>query len=72
MHSPNSVQMHLSLLVSETTEITREVVSGAENPVMLCSVGKDSAVMLQKSVLSLSPSVSADAFGYDLEIPRDL
>ena len=37
---------HLSSLESEAIEIMREVVSEAENPVMLYSVGKDSAVML--------------------------
>ncbi|MGB0308608.1 MAG: sulfate adenylyltransferase small subunit, partial [Paracoccaceae bacterium] len=37
---------HLSNLESEAIEIMREVVSEAENPVMLYSVGKDSAVML--------------------------
>ena len=37
---------HLSRLEAEAIEIMREVVSEAENPVMLYSVGKDSAVML--------------------------
>jgi 3'-phosphoadenosine 5'-phosphosulfate sulfotransferase (PAPS reductase)/FAD synthetase len=37
----------LSRLEAEAVEIMREVVSEAENPVMLYSVGKDSAVMLQ-------------------------
>lgn len=37
---------HLSRLESEAIEIMREVVSEAENPVVLYSVGKDSAVML--------------------------
>ena len=49
-------------------------VSEAENPVMLHSVGKDSAgdaASCEKGVLSLS-SVSIDACGYDLEIPRDV
>ena len=53
----------------------REVVSEAENPVMLYSVGKDSEVMLhlaKKGVLSLSSAVFTDACGYDLEIPRDV
>ena len=69
------VQTHLSRLEAEAIEIMREVVSEAENPVMLYSVGKDSAVMLhlaKKGVLSLSSSLSTDACGYDLEIPRDV
>lgn len=37
---------HITDIESETIEIRREVVSEAENPVMLHSVGKDSAVML--------------------------
>lgn len=37
---------HIARLESESIEIMREVVSEAENPVMLYSVGKDSAVML--------------------------
>ena len=39
-------ESHLSRLEAEAIEIMREVVSEAENPVMLYSVGKDSAVML--------------------------
>ena len=49
---------HLTYLESEAIEIMREVVSEAENPVMLYSVGKDSAVMLhlaKKAFYSSSP-----------------
>lgn len=70
-----SVQTYLSRLEAEAIEIMREVVSVAENSVMLYSVGKDSAVMphlAQKGVLSLSTSVSTNACGSDLEIPRDV
>ena len=35
---------HLSRLEAESIHIMREVVAEAENPVMLYSVGKDSAV----------------------------
>ena len=42
----NGILTHLSNLEAEAFEIMREVVSEAENPVMLYSVGKDSAVML--------------------------
>ena len=37
---------HLSCLEAEAIEIMREVVSEAESPAMLYSVGQDSAVML--------------------------
>jgi sulfate adenylyltransferase subunit 2 len=37
---------HLQRLEAESIHIMREVVSESENPVMLYSVGKDSAVML--------------------------
>jgi sulfate adenylyltransferase subunit 2 len=39
-------QTHLRQLESESIQIMREVVAEFENPVMLYSVGKDSAVML--------------------------
>ena len=47
---------HLSNLESEAIEIMREVVSEAENPVMLYSVGKDSAVMLHLTKKAFYPS----------------
>ena len=47
---------HLSILESEAIEIMREVVSEAENPVMLYSVGKDSAVMLHLAKKAFYPS----------------
>ena len=50
------VQTHLSRLESEAIEIMREVVSGAENPVMLYSVGKDSWVMLHLAKKAFYPS----------------
>jgi sulfate adenylyltransferase subunit 2 len=50
------VQTHLSRLESEAIEIMREVVSEAENPVMLYSVGKDSAVMLHLAKKAFYPS----------------
>ena len=37
---------HLQRLEAESIQIMREVVATAENPVMLYSVGKDSACML--------------------------
>jgi sulfate adenylyltransferase subunit 2 len=50
------VQTHLSRLEAEAIEIMREVVSEAENPVMLYSVGKDSAVMLHLAKKAFYPS----------------
>lgn len=47
---------HLSLLESEAIEIMREVVSETQNPVMLYSIGKDSAVMLHLAKKAFYPS----------------
>ena len=47
---------HLSRLESEAIHIMREVVSEADNPVMLYSVGKDSAVMLHLAKKAFYPS----------------
>ena len=51
------VQTHLAHLESEAIEIMREVISETENPVMLYSVGKDSAVMLHLAKKAFYPSV---------------
>jgi len=47
---------HLARLESEAIHIMREVVAEAENPVMLYSVGKDSAVMLHLAKKAFYPS----------------
>ena len=63
---------HLERLEAESIQIMREVVAEAENPVMLYSVGKDSAVMLHLATQGLFPvaaAVSAAARRHDLEIP---
>ena len=49
-------QNNLSRLESEAIEIMREVVSDAQNPVMLYSAGKDSAVMLHLAKKAFFPS----------------
>ncbi len=49
-------QNNLSKLESDAIEIMREVVSEAKNPVMLYSVGKDSAVMLHLAKKAFFPS----------------
>ena len=47
---------HLQRLEAEAIHIMREVVSEAENPVMLYSIGKDSAVMLHLAMKAFYPS----------------
>jgi sulfate adenylyltransferase subunit 2 len=47
---------HLEQLEAESIHIMREVVAEAENPVMLYSVGKDSAVMLHLAVKAFYPA----------------
>lgn len=49
-------QFHLSMLEAEAIHIMREVVAEAENPVMLFSVGKDSAVMLHLAKKAFFPA----------------
>ena len=46
---------HLQRLEAESIHIMREVVANAENPVMLYSVGKDSATMLHLAGKSSFP-----------------
>ncbi len=48
---------HLNRLEAESIHIMREVASEAENPVMLYSVGKDSAVMLHLALKAFYPSL---------------
>jgi sulfate adenylyltransferase subunit 2 len=51
----------------------REVVAETENPVMLYSIGKDSAVMLHlalKAFYPAKPALPADARGHALEVQR--
>src|ERR1700757_3271359 len=47
---------HLARLESESIHIMREVVAEAQKPVMLYSVGKDSAVMLHVARKAFYPS----------------
>ncbi|WP_271274281.1 sulfate adenylyltransferase subunit CysD [Aliamphritea hakodatensis] len=47
---------HLERLEAESIQIMREVVSKSENPVMLYSIGKDSAVMLHLAIKAFYPS----------------
>ncbi|MFT5274027.1 MAG: sulfate adenylyltransferase subunit 2 [Saprospiraceae bacterium] len=50
-----SVLSHLDRLESESIHVIREVVSEFHNPVMLYSVGKDSAVMLHLALKAFAP-----------------
>lgn len=52
----NTTLTHLQRLEAEAIHIMREVVAEAENPVMLYSVGKDSAVMLHLAKKAFYPS----------------
>ena len=47
---------HLQRLEAESMQIMREVVAETENPVMLYSIGKDSAVMLHLAMKAFFPS----------------
>jgi sulfate adenylyltransferase subunit 2 len=47
---------HLQRLEAESIQIMRETVGETENPVMLYSIGKDSAVMLHLAVKAFHPS----------------
>ena len=47
---------HLDRLEAESIHILREVVAECERPVMLYSIGKDSAVMLHLAMKAFYPS----------------
>lgn len=51
-----SVLTHLQRLEAESIHIMREVVAEADNPVMLYSIGKDSAVMLHLAMKAFHPA----------------
>ena len=73
-HQPASVERmtHLDRLEAESIHIIREVIAQADNPVMLYSVGKDSAVMLQlarKAFLPESATLPTFACRHSLEVP---
>lgn len=48
---------HLKRLEAESIHIMREVIAETKNPVMLYSVGKDSAVMLHLAMKAFAPSL---------------
>ncbi len=53
---PNMSLTHLQRLEAESIEIMREAVAEADNPVMLYSIGKDSAVMLRLALKAFYPA----------------
>ena len=64
---------HLDKLEAESIHIMREVAAECEKPVMLYSIGKDSAVMLHlgaEGLYALEAALPAHACGYALEVPR--
>ena len=63
---------HLQRLEAESISIMRDAVSESERPVMLYSIGKDSAVMLHLAPQGLLPgqaAVPAAARRHHLEVP---
>src|SRR3954447_6839810 len=52
----SGVLTHLQRLEAESIHILREVVAECDKPVMLYSIGKDSAVMLHLAVKAFYPS----------------
>ena len=54
--APVTPLTHLQQLEAESIQIMREVVAETENPVMLYSVGKDSAVMLHLARKAFAPA----------------
>ena len=65
---------HLQKLEAESIHIIREVAAECEKPVMLYSIGKDSAVMLHLAMKAFYPAqtaLPAAACRHDLEVPRD-
>jgi len=54
---PDMLLTHLQRLEAESMHIMREVVAEADNPVMLYSIGKDSAVMLHLAMKAFYPAV---------------
>jgi sulfate adenylyltransferase subunit 2 len=56
MDSPLATLTHLQRLEAESIHILREVVAEADKPVMLYSIGKDSAVMLHLAMRAFHPA----------------
>jgi sulfate adenylyltransferase subunit 2 len=66
---------HLQRLEAESIHILREVAAECERPVMLYSIGKDSAVMLHLAAKAFYPvqaALPAAARRHHLEVPGDV
>ena len=65
---------HLQRLEAESIHILRETVAETERPVMLFSMGKDSAVMLHLARKAFFPAPPPFALlhVHDMEIPRNV
>jgi sulfate adenylyltransferase subunit 2 len=57
LQTTSHIRTHLRQLEDESIEIIREVAAEFRNPVMLYSIGKDSAVMLHLALKAFFPSV---------------
>ena len=55
-HADKARLTHLQRLEAESIHIMREVVATCDNPVMLYSIGKDSAVMLHLAIKAFHPA----------------
>src|SRR3954453_15584762 len=55
-HMNATATAHLESLADEAVTIIREVATECENPVLLFSGGKDSAVLLHLTVLAFAPA----------------
>ena len=64
---------HLKQLEAESIHIIREVAAEFDNPVMMYSIGKDSAVMLHlaRKALPWQTTIPFDARRYHVEVQRD-
>ncbi len=75
MSNPRAFMLtHLQRLEAESIHIIREVAAEAENPVMLYSIGKDSAVMLHLAMKAFYPALPPfplDACRYQVEVSRN-
>ena len=58
---------HLQKLEAESIHILREVVAECEHPVMLYSIGKDSAVMLHLAKKAFLAKWSVTALSFPME-----
>ena len=54
--STNFASIHLAALTDEAITIIREVAAECDNPVLLFSGGKDSAVLLHLALLAFAPA----------------